>query len=203
MVPEICEVWLQARDAKSLSPSQLIIAQAADHLMRGLAKIGIIALVDEATGYQAEREKDELQILLSKYLAEEHLKWVKTFPNEFFSQIYRLRGWRGPIGTARSPEVGKIINKYVYERLPKGILEELQTRNPSDFETKRRKFKHHQFLTEELGHPELRTHLQQIIYLMRACHSWYQFKQLFEQANSPKTSGYPQELGIEMDEALI
>ena len=68
------------------------MAVAADMLMRSFAKVGIIALVDEATGYQDKREKDALQELLSIYLTEEKLKWAKTFPDEFYKHLFRLRG---------------------------------------------------------------------------------------------------------------
>ncbi len=102
LLPRVCEVYLKARDANSiaevegrrlLTDDQKRIAAVCDLLMRGLAQVGIIALVDEATGYQAQREKDELNRILSAYINEELRPWVKrVFPEEFFKQIYRLRG---------------------------------------------------------------------------------------------------------------
>jgi hypothetical protein len=193
MIPKICDIWLRARDAGVLKPTQARIAAVADALIRALAQVGIVALVDEATGYQEEREKAELQLLLSKYLTAERLKWVSTFPEEFFKQIYRLNGWGTPVGSKRTPYIGKIINKIVYERLPKGVLEELQKKNPTDYTTKRRKWKHHQFLSHDLGHPDLVAHLQQLIVLMRVSGSWRQFIQFFSQAFLPDL-GIQQEL---------
>lgn len=61
LLPKVCDVWLRARDAKALTKIQLPVADRADVLMRGLAHTGIIALVDEATGYQEVRPRDELQ----------------------------------------------------------------------------------------------------------------------------------------------
>jgi len=52
ILPLVCDAWLSARDAGVLKPSQLDKAQNAEILMRSLAKVGIIALVDEVTGYQ-------------------------------------------------------------------------------------------------------------------------------------------------------
>lgn len=46
-LPMICDVWLKAREASSLrSVAQLAIAQKAEILVRGLAQVGIVALVD-------------------------------------------------------------------------------------------------------------------------------------------------------------
>jgi len=44
------------------------------------AKVGLDALVDEATGNQYERAEDALQVKLRAYLAEEMRKWEKTSP---------------------------------------------------------------------------------------------------------------------------
>jgi len=57
-----------------LSPRQKIIADQCEILVRSFAKVGIIALVDEATGYQYEREKAELQVILKTYISEEILE---------------------------------------------------------------------------------------------------------------------------------
>jgi hypothetical protein len=64
LLPIVCEVYLQARDAAVLPPNQQHVAKQADILMRGLAHVGIIALVDEATGYQEFRAKDALSRIL-------------------------------------------------------------------------------------------------------------------------------------------
>lgn len=40
-------------------------------IIRSVAKVGIIALVDEVTGYEKVREKDALQLFLQKFLEEE------------------------------------------------------------------------------------------------------------------------------------
>ncbi|HOI96355.1 MAG TPA: P63C domain-containing protein [Syntrophobacter fumaroxidans] len=183
VIPKLCEVWLNARDAGILKGTQLRIAQQADMLVRALAKVGIIALVDEATGYQETRERDELHRLLAAYLSEEKLKWAKMFPDEFYRQIYRLRAWPFPSGTmARTPLIGKLTNSLVYEKLPPGVIEELKKRNPVNPHSKTRKWKHHQFLSADLGQPDLRDHLLQLIAIMRASPNWSTFKRLFARA---------------------
>ncbi|MFP2770412.1 P63C domain-containing protein [Oceanisphaera sp. KMM 10153] len=182
-LPKMCEVWLRARDAGALQKQQLHRAEAADILMRGLAQVGIVALVDEATGYQAERDKDELHKLLSIYLAEEKLAWAKRFPDEFYKQIYRLHKWPWPpSGTSKPGYVGKLTNQLVYEKLPQGILGELQIRNPKKEGSKHRQWKHHQFLSEEIGQNDLRDHLLLLVTLMKISPDWNTFMVHFEAA---------------------
>jgi hypothetical protein len=154
LIPEICEVWLRARDKGALHYKQKPIALKAEILMRGLATVGIIALIDEVTGYQADRDRDELTRILQAYIAEELQPWLSRFPHEFFKQIHRLWGWVYVEGKANGPRyVGKLINKYIYERLPTGVLPELQRKNPSI--NGRRKHAHYRWLTENTGIPHL------------------------------------------------
>lgn len=181
ILPKMCDVWLRARDAKALQEQQLHKALAADMLMRGLAQVGIVALVDEATGYQDQREKDELHQLLSVYLSEEKLAWAKRFPDEFYKQIYRLHEWHWPSDGNKHPGyVGKLTNQLVYECLPKGVLEELRSRNPKKEGSGQRQWKHHQFLSEDIGQNDLRDHLLQLITLMRISRDWPTFMGHFE-----------------------
>lgn len=194
LLPAVCDVWLKARESGALQKQQLDKAQKAEILMRGLAHIGIIALVDEATGYQEVRDRDELTKLLSIYLSEERLRWAKFFPDEFYKQIYRLRNWPYPTGTRRTPLVGKITNEIVYEKLPDGVLEELKKRNPIVSERKRRRWKYTQFLSYDIGQPDLRDHLLQLIALMRASSNWPGFKRLFVRVFPSKGDQFPLDL---------
>jgi hypothetical protein len=182
LLPKVCEVYLRARDAGKLLDSQSHIAKQADLLMRGLAHIGIIALVDEATGYQEQRAKDELARILEAYVSEELRPWVKTFPDEFFKQIYRLQGWPYRSGNAkRTPYVGRLINKYVYEQLPPGVLNELRKRNPVT-EHGYRRHKHFQLLTADTGNPHLDKQIATVTTLMRVSTDRAQFEELFNRA---------------------
>jgi hypothetical protein len=161
------------------------IANRLYMIMSAFAKVGIIALIDEITGYQEERERDEIQTLLSLYLTEERLAWAKMFPDEFYKQIYRLRNWTYPTGgnkTKRTPLLGRLTNELVYEKLPEGVLDELKNRNPVLSTTKRRKWKFTQFLSYDLGQPDLRNHLLQLVTIMRVSPNWAKFKRLFERA---------------------
>ena len=197
VLPDICAAIIDAHKAGDLPPTKLHMVEIAESLIRSFAKVGVIALIDEATGYQSEREKDALQKLLDVYLTEDRRKWLSTFPTEFFTQVYRLKGWKKPLDNQkRTPLVGKIINKIVYDQLPEGVITELQIRNPTDYLTKRRRFKHHQFLSEELGHPDLRAHLQQLLVLMRISDGWSEFERHFTRAFLPN-SGIQQALDLD------
>lgn len=183
ILPDICDAILAAREERALQKQQLHIAAQCEILVRGFARVGIIALVDEATGYQSARERDALHRLLEVYLSAERLAWAKRFPDEFYKQIYRLKSWNWPpSGRAKPPVLGHITNDIVYDRLPEGVLTQLQELNPTDEETKRRKFKHHQFLSADVGQPDLRDHILQILPLMKVSKSWDGFKRLLEQA---------------------
>lgn len=182
LLPQICDVWLKAREDGALNKQQYKKCLQAEMLMRGLAHIGIIALVDEATGYQVIRDKLALQAILDKYLRKELAAWAKRFPDEFYIQMFRLRDWqwRG-MKVNRPSVVGKYTKDIVYERLAPNILEELEKRNPRDSKGQR-KHKHHQWLTEDIGHPALSQHLYAVIALMKSSSTWDQFHRSLQRA---------------------
>lgn len=182
LIPKICEVWLKARDADKLTKIQRPVAYRAEILMRSLASIGIVALVDEATGYQEVRDKKTLAALLDKYLLKEFAKWAKRFPDTFYKEMFRLRGWDYPSVSGGKPGVvGRYTMNIVYERLAPGLVLELETRNPKE-DGRRRKATHHQWLTEDLGLPALSEHIHAITGLMRACDDWDQFKRMLDRS---------------------
>lgn len=182
MLPEVCRVYLAARDAKALLSSQSHIAERADILVRALASVGIVALVDEATGYQEIRDKKALEALLDQYLAKEYARWAKRFPDSFYKEMFRLRNWPYPtIAGARPGVVGHYTMNIVYERLEHGLVKELETRNPKNL-AGNRVAKHHQWLTEDVGHPALNAHIHAVTGLMRACDNWEQFIRMLDRS---------------------
>jgi hypothetical protein len=183
LLPMVCEVYLKARDENRLLKSQEHIARVCEVLTRGLARVGIIALVDEATGYQEQRTKDELSKILAAYIAPELRPYMPLFTPEFFKQIYRLHGWPYKIdGSTQTPRyVGKFINKYIYEPLPPGVLPELKRKNPVT-ERGYRRYKHVQFLTAETGVPALDKQVSNVTMLMRISDSKEDFEDNFNKA---------------------
>lgn len=168
LLVELCEVVLAARDAGVLTKQQERIAIRCDILIRGMARVGIIALVDEATGYQEERDRDALYKYLARYISPELMNWTKKFPPEYFHQLRRIYGWPdGGTAPSKGPRyMGKIINLMIYERLPPGILNEIQHKNPV-MENGRRANKNYNFLTADVGDPHLNHLVNGSIAIMR------------------------------------
>jgi len=195
VLTDICEFILQCRDMKLLTtPRQEIYAKAAEIVLRALAKVGIIALIDEATNYQEVRDRLALQKILEKYLTDEWAKWTKTFPDEFYRELFRLQRLPYPPTSGKRPSyVGHWTNDIVYSRLAPGVLKELRKKNPVS-SSGLRKRKHHQYLTRDIGHPALKDHLMNIIFLMRGCTSWSDFKRRLERASPKYGDTFPLEL---------
>ena len=181
LLPEVCNVYLDARRAQELRANQLHVADRAELLIRGLATVGIIALIDEATGYERIRAERSLAVILEKYIAERFRPWTRTFPYEFYEQIFRLKGWGSPEGIKKPSVIGHYTNDIVYARIAPGILDELQRINPTQSSGNRRQ-RHHQWFTPDIGHPELITHLQRIIGMMMGSSSWDDFKRRLDRA---------------------
>jgi hypothetical protein len=180
IIPLICEVYLKAADDGILISSQQNIEVRANILVRSLAKVGITALIDEATGFQYEREADGLQKLLERYVSEDFLAWQARFPRNYYKQLYRIYGWEyNPHSCKRPQYLGQFTNKYVYEYLPEGILEELRKKNPSN-EKGSRSRKHHQHLSGDFGVPHLEKHIHKLITIMELSDNPDHFKKNFD-----------------------
>lgn len=200
MLPLVCWVYLDARTAGKLMAKQEPVAKAAEILARGLARVGIIALVDEATGYQEVRARDELARILEMYVQPNFRPWIKTFPDDFFREIYRLQGWEYKPGTSkRTPYVGKLVNKYVYEQLPPGVVEELRRLNPR-MDKGFRARKHHQFLTDGTGNKHLDRQIVSTLTLMQAAESKQQFEDLFERVHPAPQPRLPLFIDVSTDD---
>lgn len=180
LLPMMCEAIIDANKAASLKNQEAVIN--AELLLRGFARVGIVALIDEATGYQEIRDKKALAAILDKYLRKELAAWAKRFPDEFYKEMFRLRGWAWNPTTVKRPSVvGKYTNDLVYERLAPQILEELEKRNPKN-ESGNRVNRHHQWLTDEIGNPALTQHIHAIMGFMRAASKWDDFYRLVQRA---------------------
>jgi hypothetical protein len=181
LLPAVCEIYLQARDAKTLPPNQQHVAQQAEILVRGLARVGIIALVDEATGYQEMRAKTALAEILEAFIDRELQPYLQTFPDDFYREMFRLRGLDYPNAMVKRPQYfGHLTNDVVYKRLAPGVLEELKKLTPRD-DSGRRKHKLFQHLTTNVGYPKLREHLGSVVTLMKLSDDWPDFTRKLEQ----------------------
>jgi hypothetical protein len=172
ILPDVCEAVLAAREAGVLRADQMHIAKQCEILVRGLARVGIIALVDEATGYQRDRAKDALAKILESFIAKELQPYVTTFPSDFYQEMFRLRGIEFPGSVKRPQYFGMLTNDIVYKRLAPGVLEELKR---VKLEAGRSRDKLFQRLTSNVGYPKLREHLGSIVTMMKLSDGWHDF----------------------------
>lgn len=175
---DICDSILEAKKTGQEIPENIV--NNAEIIIRSVAKVGIVALVDEATGYQYQREKDALQIVLKAYINESLLEWQKTFPDVFYYEIFRLNGWDYTVnGIKKRPGViGKWTNELIYKQLPSGVLDELRTVTPKS-ESGNYTARFFQSLTPNIGNPALSAQIYKVIGIMNISRSWEEFKTLF------------------------
>lgn len=168
---DVCKAYVDALHDGILSGKQEEIALRMYAIMTAFAKVGLVAIIDEVTGYQDDRDRSELQKILGKYVSNELMPWTRRFPDEFYKQMFRLKGWEYR-GKPKPLYAGKLTNMYIYNYLPPGVLDELRSKNPKDPITKTRKHRHHQYLTIDTGVQHLDNQLQQTIALMKASDTW-------------------------------
>ncbi len=175
IIPRICDVWLDAEQEGKLGSRQKQIAEKAKLMMRALAHVGIIALVDEATGYQRDRASDALSKILEAFIAKELQPWVKTFPDEFYDELFRLRGLDYPRDTVKRPQYfGHLTNDIIYKRLAPAVLNELKKATPRA-PSGNYSYHLHRRLTPELGHPKLKEHMASVITAMKLSKNYNDF----------------------------
>lgn len=190
LIPQVSSIYLQARKEGKLHKNQERFAQQCENLIIGLAHTGITALVDEATGYQNKRKNDNLSIVLNSFLAKELLPYERKFPDEYYKQIYRLKGkgeyvrkWADGKYKNTPAYIGTITNNIIYNRLPKGVLEKIKELNPRNNNGNRSK-RYFQLLSEEVGVPALEGIIPGVISLMRSCNDndWDEFESRLDKA---------------------
>ncbi len=173
LLVEICNAYLQAREDGVLAKSQQKLAKKAEIIMRACAKVGIIALIDEATGYQKYREETALRVKLQAFIAEEMQEWARMFPEEFWFELARLEN------THYSPRNrpirwGKYVMAFVYDAVDKDVGKELRKKNPNPHFRKN----HHQWL-KDFGRDKVRDHLNQVLGVMKMCRDMDDFNRHF------------------------
>ncbi|RNL50165.1 P63C domain-containing protein [Pedobacter jejuensis] len=175
---DFCDALIDLKKAGVLKPNQIVYADQAEIIIRSVAKVGIIALIDEATGYQYKRESNELQVILKTLISDEILAYQKQFQLSFYKEIFKL--WNIPFtpeNIKRKPRfIGHITNRYVYSNLPKGsfVLEELKKKTPKN-EKGNYKVQFHRSLTD-IG----KEHLKKVLYTVEALASISEDKKAFD-----------------------
>jgi len=183
ILPELCNLYLEVRREGAIVPQQENLARQAEILLSSFAKVGITALIDEATGFQYDRKYNALRILLQRYIEADIQKWVKRFPDKFFRELDRLYQNPTQHKTTKRPQYyGKFINKYIYEPLEEGFVkQELDRKNITD--EGKRKAKFHQWLTD-FGVNQLSIQMGRTLGVMEISPNLRRFK-----ANARRQSG--------------
>jgi hypothetical protein len=184
ILADLCDAILAARANGFLTHLQEHIAQKAEVLVRGFARVGIIALIDEATGYQRDREKDALAKILEAFVAKELQPYMKTFPNDYYEELFRLYNLPYPPPGNKSWRpgfLGNITNDVVYNRLAPELLPELK-KLASKHE---RRSRLHQWLSQEIGHPKLREHLASIVAILKLSRTPAEFQANVDRIHPP------------------
>lgn len=200
ILADLCDAVLAARKEGALRPQQEHIAHQCEILVRGFARVGIIALVDEATGYQKDRAKEALATILEAFIAKELQPWVKTFPADYYQELFRLRGLKYPSSSVKRPQYfGVLTNDVVYKRLAPGVLEELRRITPKNHEG-RPKAKYFQSLTLNSGYPKLREHLGAVVAVMKLSNSYQDFIEKLDRISPRFNETIPLPLDYSKDE---
>jgi hypothetical protein len=172
---DICDAIITAKENKKvvLTPKQKELVVQCEKIIRSVAKVGIIALVDEATGYQEDRERNALAIILEQFISDELRPWLKTFPYEYYKQLFRLKNLEFP--SANIPSYfGHITNNIVYKRLAPKILINLKEKTPVS-KNGHKTARLHQSLTADTGYSKLKEHLASIVTLMKISPDYDEF----------------------------
>lgn len=171
---EICQKYLEAREQGLLRGRQLLLAKQAEIVVRACAKVGIIALIDEATGYQKIRADRDLQLKLQAFIADDMQEWARMFAPEFWIELARLEGIHySP--RSRPLRWGKYIMAFVYDAIDKDVGNELRKKNPNP------KFlqNHHQWL-KEFGRQKVHDQVTRVITIMKLCENMDEFRSKFK-----------------------
>ena len=125
---DTCDAFLEARHDRKVDRTQEGIAVRAEMVTRACAKAGMAGLIDEATGYQAFRRKQELQLKVLAMVAEELQEWALMFPQEFWAELARLeRVHYAP--RSRPLRWSKYVLALVYDAIAPHIGKELGKRH--------------------------------------------------------------------------
>lgn len=156
----------------SLTGRQLEIAMTAVTFLQASSAVGLIALVDEATGYQYERASDALQLKLQLFLEKEMRKWESTFPEQLWIEFGRLTNWKGPVHH-RPKYWGKLVMELIYGYLDKDVAKWLKENAPKPMKGQN----YHQWLSSQYGLKKLTEHTWMIIGMASGCNSMQELRQ--------------------------
>ena len=173
---ELCQGFVSAMNAHltnqaKFTDRQLEMAAKASMFLSACAKVGLDALIDEATGYQYERAEDALQMKLRAYLTDEMRKWERTFPEELWIEFGRLTGWSHSV-TKRPKYWGKLVMELVYQYLDEDVAAWLKVNAPAP----RHGQNYHQWLSAQYGLKKLVEHIWMLIGVAKSCNTMVELR---------------------------
>lgn len=171
---DMCDMYIAADENGVLRSNQGGLVAQSWIIMRSCSKVGIEALIDEATGYQQVRERRALQVKLQAFIADEMQDWVKTFPDEFWEELARLEGIRYS-ARHRPLRWGGYVMKFIYNAIDPDVAAELKRRNPKPHHGQNL----HQLLRDH-GKDKLHQQLGGVIAVMRECRDMNEFRSRFD-----------------------
>lgn len=185
---DVCKAIVKAAKAEKLTGSQASLSAQAQILLNAFAKVGVAALIDEATGYQQIRDPGALRLLIQQYVEQEKLEWEKQFPDEYYDQLNRIYGSKrltmtstGAVIQNRPQHFVKFTRAYVYHPLENGaVLEELDRINPKVGNKGNRRARFHQHLSLGYGLEKLKKQVQEVLTIAKISDNVAQFKKLFK-----------------------
>jgi hypothetical protein len=180
---DICDAIIEAAKTDKLGPNQDALALQAEIIIRASAKLGIVALVDDATGFIADKRRQRYLELFKEFIREEVQEYEGEFPDQLFDVMYKIYGLPRRADAKNHPRFfSKFIRKYIYQPLASSngaILEMLDEKNPVVYASGGRRYKMFQFLSDVVGLPALRAHLWQVIGIGNSVKNKAQFERSF------------------------
>jgi len=168
---EICRAYVSALEKNTLDTErQKEIAIRCAIILSSCAKVGLTALIDEATGYQYERDPHALQVKLMAFISEELRAWEKTFPDELWEEFGRLTNWKGALHS-RPKWWGKLVTELIYDTLDPDVTKYLKENKPPAG------VRWFQQLTENLGVRQLVSRCYEVIGVAKTCNTMSELRE--------------------------
>ena len=153
-----------------LTTRQQQMAVAASLFLSACAKVGLEALIDEATGYQyggigcACGQVGGIPRAGHKEVGED-------VPDELWAEFGRLTNWKGQI-TKRPKYWGKLVMELIYEKLDADVAKWLKEHAPAPKHGQN----YHQWLSGQYGLKKLIEHIWMIVGMARTCETMIELR---------------------------
>lgn len=195
ILPDICAVLIEADRNGILSKKTYgHIVDRAALLQHGFATMGIIFLVDKATGYDDWKKAEDFGKIIELFVVKDMKPYLSKFPPDFYKEICRLRGVPyDPNSVKRPAYFGHLTNDIVYFRLAPGVWKEIKERAKKSTKVKSPHL--HRFLTDDIGDPRLKEVITTNITAMKLSDNWEDFKNKLDRV----LPAYGQTLSLQLD----